>query len=164
MNGAVRSLRRAAAAPWPRSSSSSSSRSASAAAAAAAMPLARPAEPWRQETEPPLTPEASPSAKQMSLVSAVNEALRIALRTDPTATVFGEDVAFGGVFRCTAGLRDEFGAHRVFNTPLCEQGIVGFGVGLAAMGKTAVAEIQFADYIFPGIDQIFNVSREGRRA
>lgn len=50
---------------------------------------------------------------------------RIALATDPSAVLFGEDVGFGGVFRCSMGLREEFGADRVFNTPLCEQGIAG---------------------------------------
>jgi hypothetical protein len=70
------------------------------------------------------------------------------------AVVFGEDVAFGGVFRCTLGLRAKYGAHRVFNTPLCEQGIAGFGIGVAQMGATAIAEIQFADYIFPAFDQV----------
>lgn len=69
--------------------------------------------------------------------------------------VFGEDVAFGGVFRCSVDLRDEFGSERVFNTPLCEQGIVAFGIGLANLGATAIAEIQFADYIFPAFDQVF---------
>ena len=70
--------------------------------------------------------------------------------------VFGEDVAFGGVFRCSMGLKEEFGGDRVFNTPLCEQGIAGFAIGYASMGKTAIAEIQFADYIFPAFDQIVN--------
>lgn len=56
--------------------------------------------------------------------------------------VFGEDVAFGGVFRCTVGLRDQFGPDRVFDSTLCEQGIAGFGIGYASMGKTAIAEIQ----------------------
>lgn len=56
--------------------------------------------------------------------------------------MFGEDVAFGGVFRCTVGLRDEFGSDRVFNSPLSEQGIAGFGIGYASMGKTAIAEMQ----------------------
>lgn len=63
-------------------------------------------------------------------------------------------MAFGGVFRCSVGLQEKYGKDRVFNTPLCEQGIAGFGIGLAAAGATAVAEIQFADYIFPAFDQV----------
>lgn len=54
------------------------------------------------------------------------------------------------------GLGDRYGKERVFNTPLCEQGIAGFGIGAATMGRTAVAELQFADYIFPAFDQIVN--------
>jgi len=87
----------------------------------------------------------------MNLFTAVNDAMRVALNTDDTAIVFGEDVGFGGVFRCATGLREEFGSDRVFNTPLCEQGIAGFAIGYASMGRTAIAEIQFADYIFPGM-------------
>ena len=68
--------------------------------------------------------------------------------------VFGEDVAFGGVFRCTVGLKDKYGKDRVFNTPLAEQGIAAFGIGLAVAGATSIAEIQFADYIFPAFDQV----------
>jgi 2-oxoisovalerate dehydrogenase E1 component beta subunit len=68
--------------------------------------------------------------------------------------VFGEDVAFGGIFRCTLDLQKRFGKDRVFNSPLCEQGIVGFGIGCAVSGTTAVAEVQFADYIFPAFDQV----------
>ena len=64
--------------------------------------------------------------KRMNLFTAVNDAMRVAMQTDPTAVVFGEDVAFGGVFRCSVGLQEEFGKHRVFNTPLCEQGIAGW--------------------------------------
>lgn len=79
-----------------------------------------------------------------------------------SALVFGEDVAFGGVFRCTAGLADRFGPARVFNTPLSEQGIVGFGVGAAAAGALALAEIQFADYIFPAVDQLVNEAAKMR--
>ena len=70
------------------------------------------------------------------------------------SVIFGEDVAFGGVFRCTTELRSKYGADRVFNTPLCEQGIIGFGSGAAVAGATAIAEIQFADYIFPAYDQV----------
>ena len=69
--------------------------------------------------------------------------------------VFGEDVAFGGVFRCTVGLQEKHGKSRVFNTPLCEQGIAGFAIGVATAGSTAIAEIQFADYSLPSFDQVF---------
>lgn len=93
----------------------------------------------------------------MNLFQAVNDAMAITLATDETAVVFGEDVAFGGVFRCTSGLAEQFGRDRVFNTPLTEQGIAGFGIGMAAVGHTAVAEIQFADYIFPAFDQVGRV-------
>ncbi|THG97692.1 hypothetical protein EW026_g4359 [Hermanssonia centrifuga] len=88
--------------------------------------------------------------------------MSIALMKDDLAVVFGEDVAFGGVFRCTMGLAEEFGRERVFNTPLTEQGIAGFGIGLASMGHTAIAEIQFADYIFPAFDQIVNEAAKHR--
>lgn len=103
----------------------------------------------------------------MNLVGAINDALSIAMDSDPTACLFGEDVAFGGVFRASNGLREKYGgvytahlqlcsrlAHRVFNTPLSEQGIAGFAIGMAAVGSTAIAEIQFADYIFPAFDQV----------
>jgi 2-oxoisovalerate dehydrogenase E1 component beta subunit len=70
--------------------------------------------------------------------------------------IFGEDVAFGGVFRCTLNLQEKYGKDRVFNTPLCEQGIAGFGIGAAVAGATAIAEMQFADYIFPAFDQLVN--------
>lgn len=89
------------------------------------------------------------------MFQAINNALDICLKKDPTSLVFGEDVAFGGVFRCTLDLQKKHGHQRVFNTPLCEQGIIGFGIGIANMGTTAVAEIQFADYIFPAFDQVW---------
>ena len=94
------------------------------------------------------------ATRRMNLFTAINDAMRVALATDRSALVFGEDVAFGGVFRCTVGLREQFGAERVFNTPLCEQGIAGFAIGYATMGNTAIAEMQFADYIFPAFDQV----------
>lgn len=71
-------------------------------------------------------------------------------------------MAFGGVFRCTQGLAARFGKSRVFNTPLTEQGIAGFAIGLAANGSTAIAEIQFADYMFPAFDQIANEAAKYR--
>ncbi|KPP78382.1 2-oxoisovalerate dehydrogenase subunit beta, mitochondrial-like, partial [Scleropages formosus] len=111
-------------------------------------------------------PEPVPSqygpTQKMNLFQSVTSALDNTLASDPTAVIFGEDVAFGGVFRCTVGLRDKYGKDRVFNTPLCEQGIVGFGIGLAVAGATAIAEIQFADYIFPAFDQIVNEAAKYR--
>lgn len=111
---------------------------------------------------------AAPAAgetQKMTMVAAINDALRVAMRTDPTTVLFGEDVAFGGVFRCSMGLRDEFGADRVLNMPINEQGIVGFGIGMAAVGSTAIAEVQFADYIFPAFDQVrARVGGRGGRA
>ena len=102
-----------------------------------------------------LAPKTSSSTKQ-NLYQAINSALRHALQTDDRVLVFGEDVHFGGVFRCTMGLGADFGPARVFNTPLTEQGIVGFGAGLAAQGMKPVAEIQFADFMYPAFDQIVN--------
>ncbi|KAK7240921.1 2-methylpropanoyl-transferring 3-methyl-2-oxobutanoate dehydrogenase [Aureococcus anophagefferens] len=99
---------------------------------------------------------------RMNMFSAVNSGLRAAMQSDDSAIVFGEDVGFGGVFRCTMGLAEEFGPERCFNTPLSEQGIVGLGVGYAALGRTAIAEIQFADYIFPAYDQLVNEAAKYR--
>ncbi|MBY6222896.1 alpha-ketoacid dehydrogenase subunit beta [Ferrimonas balearica] len=100
---------------------------------------------------------------QMNLLQAINNALDIAMAADERVLCFGEDVGhFGGVFRATAKLQDKFGKARCFNTPLTEQGIIGFANGLAAQGHRPVAEIQFADYIFPAFDQIVNESAKFR--
>jgi 2-oxoisovalerate dehydrogenase E1 component beta subunit len=98
----------------------------------------------------------------MNTFQAVNSAMDIALSSDASTILFGEDVAFGGVFRCSIGLQDKHGKDRVFNTPLCEQGIVSFGIGSACAGATSIAEIQFADYIFPAFDQIVNEAAKFR--
>lgn len=111
---------------------------------------------------PELAHLAGGPVKKMNLFQSVNNAMSIALDTDETAVIFGEDVAFGGVFRCTTELLDKYGKERVFNTPLSEQGIAGFGIGLASMGATAIAEIQFADYIFPAFDQLVNEAAKYR--
>ena len=101
-------------------------------------------------------------SERLNLFQAVNAALRHALRTSEKVILFGEDVAFGGVFRCSVNLLDEFGSHRVFNTPLSEQGIAGFTIGCAAEGMKPVAEIQFADYIYPAFDQLINEAAKFR--
>ncbi|XP_043268992.1 2-oxoisovalerate dehydrogenase subunit beta, mitochondrial [Venturia canescens] len=102
------------------------------------------------------------ATERLNMFQAINNGLSLAMEEDPSAVIFGEDVAFGGVFRCTMGLQKRFGADRVFNTPLCEQGIAGFGIGLANAGATAIAEIQFADYIFPAFDQLVNEAAKMR--
>ncbi len=97
----------------------------------------------------------SPPARQMNMIEAIRDALDVKMSQDPDVLVFGEDVGyFGGVFRCTAGLQEKHGLHRCFDTPISEGGIVGIAVGMAANGLRPVAEIQFADYIYPGYDQI----------
>ncbi|KAL4951015.1 thiamine diphosphate-binding protein [Aspergillus filifer] len=104
----------------------------------------------------------SSTSKSHNLYQAINSALRTALQKDNKVMLFGEDVAFGGVFRCSMDLQTEFGSERVFNTPLTEQGIVGFAIGAAAEGMKPVAEIQFADYVFPAFDQIVNEAAKFR--
>ncbi|XP_064473264.1 2-oxoisovalerate dehydrogenase subunit beta, mitochondrial-like [Ornithodoros turicata] len=111
---------------------------------------------------PDTVPSSEGETTRMNMYQAITDALDIAMAADPTAVIFGEDVVFGGVFRCTVGLQDKYGKHRVFNTPLCEQGIAGFGIGLAAAGATAIAEMQFADYIYPAFDQIVNEAAKYR--
>ncbi|KAI5370599.1 putative transketolase-like, pyrimidine-binding domain, thiamine diphosphate-binding protein [Septoria linicola] len=96
------------------------------------------------------------TTSRINLFQAINGALAHALRSDNRVLLFGEDVAFGGVFRCSMNLASEFGDSRVFNTPLSEQGIVGFAVGAAVEGMKPIAEVQFADYVFPAFDQIVN--------
>jgi 2-oxoisovalerate dehydrogenase E1 component beta subunit len=91
----------------------------------------------------------------MNVIQAVNDALRVEMRRDPDVVLLGEDVGrFGGVFRATQGLQEEFGADRVIDTPLAEGGIVGTAVGMALYGLRPVPEIQFADFIYPAFDQI----------
>src|SRR2546430_8935164 len=90
-------------------------------------------------------------------IQAVNDGLKIEMRRDPRVVVLGEDVGkFGGVFRATVGLIEEFGADRVIDTPLAESGIVGAAIGMAMYGLRPVPEIQFSDFIFPAFDQIVN--------
>ena len=89
------------------------------------------------------------------MVEAIRDALEVAMQRDESVVVFGEDVGyFGGVFRCTQGLQQKFGASRCFDTPISELGIVGAAVGMAAYGLRPCVEIQFADYMYPAYDQI----------
>lgn len=92
---------------------------------------------------------------EVTLVEAVNLALARAMAEDESVVVFGEDISVnGGVFRATVGLREQFGAERVLDTPLAENLIGGMAVGMAAQGLRPVAEIQFMGFIYPAIDQL----------
>src|SRR3954464_7200476 len=90
-----------------------------------------------------------------TMVEAIRDAMDVAMQRDESVVVFGEDVGyFGGVFRCTQGLQQKYGASRCFDTPISELGIVGAAVGMAAYGLRPCVEIQFADYMYPAYDQI----------
>jgi 2-oxoisovalerate dehydrogenase E1 component beta subunit len=89
------------------------------------------------------------------MVEAIRDAMDVMMARDRRVVVFGEDVGyFGGVFRCTEGLQRKHGEARCFDAPISESGIIGVAVGMAAYGLRPVAEIQFADYMYPGYDQI----------
>jgi pyruvate dehydrogenase E1 component beta subunit len=91
----------------------------------------------------------------MNIIEAVRDALRTQMRLDRRVVVLGEDIGkFGGVFRATSGLHEEFGPDRVIDTPLAEAGIIGTAIGMALYGLRPVPEIQFGDFIFPAFDQI----------
>jgi 2-oxoisovalerate dehydrogenase E1 component beta subunit len=96
-----------------------------------------------------------PPVRELTMAQAINTALRDAMSADDRVLVFGEDVAtLGGVFRVTDGLRDAFGPHRCFDTPLAESAIIGIAVGMAIRGLVPVPEIQFDGFAAPAFDQI----------
>jgi 2-oxoisovalerate dehydrogenase E1 component beta subunit len=100
---------------------------------------------------------AEAPTRRLNMIEAINDALDIMLERDGNTVIIGEDVGyFGGVFRATAGLQKRYGKHRVFDTPISECGIIGVAVGMAAYGLRPVPEIQFADYIYPGLDQLIS--------
>jgi pyruvate dehydrogenase E1 component beta subunit len=93
----------------------------------------------------------------MTMVAALNAALRDAMRDDERVLVFGQDVGrSGGVFRVTEGLQEAFGAGRVFDTPISESGTVGAAVGLAFAGWRSVVEMQFDAFSYPALEQIID--------
>lgn len=99
----------------------------------------------------------------LTLLQAVNDALRTEMKRDDSVLVFGEDVGRkGGVFLATEGLQQEFGAERCFDTPLSETGIIGTAIGMALYGLRPVAEIQFLDFIYPAFDQIVSEAAKFR--
>jgi 2-oxoisovalerate dehydrogenase E1 component beta subunit len=95
----------------------------------------------------------------MSYLQAISDAMREEMRADERVLVMGEDIGvFGGAFKVTDGFIDEFGASRVMDTPLAESGIVGTAVGAAVVGLRPIAEMQFADFVSCGFDQLVNVA------
>lgn len=91
----------------------------------------------------------------MNMVQALNSAMDVMLSRDPSVVIFGEDIGyFGGVFRCTDGLQRKHGEHRVLDAPISEGGILATAIGMSVNGLRPVAEVQFADYIYPAFDQI----------
>jgi 2-oxoisovalerate dehydrogenase E1 component len=103
----------------------------------------------------PDDPEPGGDRQAMTMVEALNAALTDAMERRPNTVILGEDVAReGGVFRVTADLYERFGSERMFDTPLCENGIIGTGVGMALAGIRPVCEMEFAGFCFPGFDQM----------
>jgi pyruvate/2-oxoglutarate/acetoin dehydrogenase E1 component len=96
---------------------------------------------------------------ERTYLQAISDGLREEMREDDRVMVMGEDVgAFGGAFKVTDGFLDEFGPGRVMDTPLAESGIVGTAVGAAVVGLRPVCEMQFADFVSCGFDQLVNVA------
>jgi 2-oxoisovalerate dehydrogenase E1 component beta subunit len=101
--------------------------------------------------------ESQAMSKELSYLEAIREALQEEMRRDPKVFVLGEDVgAYGGAFGVTQGLYEEFGDMRVVDTPISESAIIGASIGAALRGYRPVAEMQFADFISCGFDQIVN--------
>src|SRR3990167_888897 len=98
--------------------------------------------------------ERGPKMAEKTMVEAVRDAMLEEMKRDERIIVMGEDVGQGGVFRATEGLLQEFGPDRIMDTPLAESCIVGAAIGASLNGIVPIAEIQFADFIHPAMDQI----------
>lgn len=105
----------------------------------------------------PVPPPADPGNRELRFVDALKEGLEQALERDPKLLLMGQDVAeYGGVFKVSEGFVEKFGKSRIRNTPLCESAIIGSGLGLALRGRSSVVEMQFADFVSCGFNQIVN--------
>ncbi|MBB5647420.1 thiamine pyrophosphate-dependent enzyme [Pedobacter cryoconitis] len=108
--------------------------------------------PYTQQVVPPAEPST-----EIRYLDAISDGLRIGMQQHPNLVIMGQDVAeYGGAFKITAGFVEEFGKARVRNTPICESAIVGAGLGLSINGYKAVVEMQFADFVTCGFNQIIN--------
>lgn len=100
--------------------------------------------------------------RSITYTQAIIEALSEEMERDPMVFYMGEDVAFGGVFGLTRGLRNRFDATRIFDTPISEGLIAGAGVGAAITGTRPVVELQFADFVAVAMDEIYNKAAKWR--
>ncbi|MET4141554.1 dehydrogenase E1 component subunit alpha/beta [Pedobacter sp. UYP1] len=108
--------------------------------------------PYSQQVIPPAEPST-----EIRYLDAISDGLRIGMQQHPNLVIMGQDIAeYGGAFKITAGFAEEFGKARVRNTPICESAIVGAGLGLSINGYKAVVEMQFADFVTCGFNQIIN--------
>jgi len=107
--------------------------------------------------QPVASPPANGAAPEKRFIDAISQGLRQSMQRYPELVLMGQDIAeYGGVFKITEGFVAEFGKGRVRNTPLCESAIVGAGLGLSIRGKKAMVEMQFADFVTCGFNQIVN--------
>ncbi|WP_183567465.1 alpha-ketoacid dehydrogenase subunit alpha/beta [Mucilaginibacter sp. SP1R1] len=105
---------------------------------------------------PAVQPPATPATSKR-YIDAISDGLRQGMLKHPNLVIIGQDIAeYGGAFKITQGFVEEFGKDRVRNTPICESGIVGAGMGLALNGYKAIVEMQFADFVTCGFNQIIN--------
>lgn len=104
-----------------------------------------------------ISKQPSGTTSEKRLVDAISDGLRLAMRKHENLILMGQDIAeYGGVFKITEGFVNEFGKERVRNTPLCESAIVGAALGLSIKGFKAMVEMQFADFVTCGFNQIIN--------
>ena len=100
---------------------------------------------------------ANETTEEIRVIDAIQNGLRQSLERFPSLIIMGQDIAeYGGAFKVTEGFVDEFGKERIRNTPLCESAILGAGLGLSIAGMKAVVEMQFADFVTCGFNQIIN--------
>lgn len=103
-----------------------------------------------------ITP-AQDKKSEMRYLDAITDAMRLAMRKHDNLVIMGQDIAeYGGVFKATLGFVEEFGKSRVRNTPICESAIIGAGLGLSINGMKSIVEMQFADFVTCGFNQVVN--------
>lgn len=109
--------------------------------------------PFKQEVVKP----ESDTTREMRFVDAVSDGLRIAMKKYDDLVIMGQDIAeYGGVFKVTEGFSEEFGKERIRNTPICESAIIGASLGLSIKKMKSVVEMQFADFVTSGFNQVVN--------